>query len=575
MPIQNAEIAGLLEEMAELLDIEGANAFRARAYRRAARTIESLPQSAANLLEAGNDLADLPGIGKDLAGKIGEIVRTGRFAALEVEKRAVPAELAALAALPGLGPKRVKLLHDELGVRGPNDLRKAVAAGRVAALRGFGRGIEDKLKAALAKPVAPTRFKLANVEAEAEALLSYLKPALAGGQAIVAGSFRRRKDTVGDLDVLATSNSAKAVGERFVAYDNVDKVLAHGETRSTVVLRSGLQIDLRVVANECFGAALLYFTGSKAHNIALRAIAVDKGLKLNEYGLFDGQKRVAGATEKDVYRALGLAYVPPELREDRGEIDLARRKALPRLVQLEDIRGDLHAHTNWSDGAAPLQAMAAAAQAKGYEYLAITDHSLRMTVAHGLDAKRLAEQIDAIDRVNGSLEGFALLKGVEVDILEDGSLDLADDILSRLDIVVASIHSHFDLPRDQQTRRLVRAVEHPLVAVIGHPTGRLIGEREPLALDFDAVLAAARKVGCALEINAAPPRLDLDDVHAYAAREAGVKLVISTDAHATVSLDWMRFGVDQARRGWIGAGDVVNTVSLADLRRRLKPSRAT
>ncbi len=518
MPIQNVEIAALLSQEAELLEIQGANPFRVRAYRRAAQTIDALPRSAANILAAGEDLTALPGIGQDLASKIAEIVNTGHIAALDALKREVPGELAAIAALPGMGPKRVSQLHHELGVRTLDDLRRAVEGGRLDGLKGFGARIEETLRTALAKPPAETRYKLSSVEQEVDALISFLKPTVGGGRISAAGSFRRRKDTVGDLDLLATSNDAVAVGARLAAYENVAYVLAQGPTRTTIVLRSGLQVDLRVVANASSGAALIYFTGSKAHNIALRKLAADRGWKLNEYGLFEGERLLAGKSEEEIYQKLGLSFIPPELREDRGEIALARGGALPKLVMLADIRGDLHVYTTWSDGTASIEEMAQAARARGYEYLAITDHSQRLTVAHGLDAARLARQIEEVDRLNAALHGLTLLKGVEVDILEDGALDLPDSILSRLDLVVAAVHSHFELPREAQTRRIIRAMDNPHVSIIARPTGRLIGRRAPYDLEFGQIAAAAAERGCRLEINAAPDRLDLDDVHAYAAR---------------------------------------------------------
>ena len=571
MPIQNAEIASMFDQMADLLEIEGGNPFRARAYRKAARTIETLPQNVAALIAAKKDLSELPGIGKDLAGKIAEIAASGRFKLLQALKRKLPGELGEMAALPGLGPKRVKLLYDRLHIHTLDKLRRAARSGRIRELKGFGEKTEEKILAALEKPVVKQkRFKLSVAEEEAQALIAYLKPAVGKGGIAVAGSYRRRRETVGDLDIVATVPKTHVVGDRLIAYENVAEVLAHGATRTTVVLRSGIQIDLRVVPAHSYGAALLYFTGSKAHNIALRGMANERGWKLNEYGLFDANRRIAGATEAEIYKRLGLDYVPPELREDRGEVELAREHHLPDLVDLGDIRGDLHAHTDWSDGTASIAEMAAAAKARGYEYLAITDHSRRVTVAHGLDPARLSRQIRQVDRVNEKLGGLTLLKGSEVDILADGRLDLPDHILSQLDIVVAAVHYKFDLPRAAQTERIIRAMDNPHVTIIAHPTGRLLGEREPYAIDIERLVSAAKERGCFLEINAEPDRLDLDDVHAKTAKTMGVKLAISTDAHATHTLACMRFGVDQARRGWLEAEDVINTRSLAQLRKLIK-----
>lgn len=570
MPVHNAEIAAMFDQAAELLEIKGENAFRTRAYRRAARTIEGLPKSVVSLLKAGEDLTELPGIGDDLAGKIASIVSTGKFELLEDLKHELPGDLAEIAALPGLGPKRVKLLFDELGIRSLEDLRRALKAGKLRELHGFGEKSEAKLKSALAQPVAEKRFRIDVAEAEAEALVAYLRQGLEAGRVVVAGSYRRRRDTVGDLDILVAAPHGKAVGERLTAYENVASVAAHGPTRTTVILRSGLQVDLRIVPEASYGAALMYFTGSKAHNIALRAIANDHGWKLNEYGLFSGERRIAGATEEEIYKKLKLAYIAPEMREDRGEIALAQKNLLPDLVTLDDIRGDLHVHSNWTDGTVPIAEMAAAAKRLGYAYMALTDHSRHVTVAHGLDPRRLAQQIAAIDKLNESLRGFTVLKGTEVDILADGKLDLPDTVLSRLDVVVASVHYKFDLSRAAQTERIMRAMDNRHVSILGHPTGRLIGVRPPYDVDMERLMLAAQERGCAFEINAEPERLDLNDVQAQAAKALGLRLAISTDAHTVAALGHMRFGVDQARRGWLGAADVLNTRPLSQLRKLLK-----
>ena len=567
MPVQNAEVSAMLDQAAELLEIAGESQFRVRAYRRAARTIEGLPQSVKSILTAGRDLSELPGIGKDLAGKIADIVATGHFALLDALKKKLPGELGEMAALPGLGPKRLKLLHDRLKVNTFDDLRRVIRMGRLHKVKGFGPTTEQKLAAALEKPVTEKRFKLSIAEAEADALVSFLR---GSGRVTVAGSYRRRRDTVGDLDLVVAADDAAAVGDKLVGYENVVEVLAHGGTRTTVVLRSGIQVDVRAVPEQSYGAALLYFTGSKAHNIALRAIAVRRGWKLNEYGLFSGKRRVAGLTEEEIYRKLGLSYIPPEMREDRGEVTLAEAGDLPVLVTQADICGDLHVHSDWTDGTASIEAMAKAAQAKGYQYLALTDHSRRVAMAHGLDPARVGKQARAIDRINRQIRSFTILKGIEVDILKDGSLDLPNSCLAKLDIVLAAVHSYFDLPRDTQTDRVIKAMSNPHVSIIAHPTGRLIGQRDPYDIDMERVIAAARTTGCHLEINSQPERLDLNDLHIKAAKQAGVKLAISTDAHSTNSFDYIRFGIDQARRGWLTADDVINTKALADLRKILR-----
>jgi DNA polymerase (family 10) len=567
MPVQNAEIAGMFEQTADLLEIKGDNPFRVRAYRRAARTVEGLPQSVRGMLAAEADLSQLPGIGKDLAGKIAAICETGHFDLLEQLKKKLPGELGEMAALPGLGPKRIKLLYSRLHVRTLDDLRKMVKAGRLHNRKGFGPAIEKKLAAALQEPVSTKRYKISVAEQEAEALVAYLRD---GGKVTVAGSYRRRRETVGDLDIMVTSKHAAAACDKLTQYDSVAEVLAHGPTRTTVVLRSGIQVDLRAVDEKCYGAALMYFTGSKAHNIALRGIANDRKWKLNEYGLFSGKRRIAGETEEEVYKKLGLAYIPPELREDRGEIALAKANKIPKLVSVKDIRGDLHCHSDWTDGTAPIIDMAAAARACGYEYMALTDHSRRQTMSHGLDPARVTRQLREIDKLNAKFKGFTILKGIEVDILKDGALDLPDSTLDKLDIVVASVHSFFDLPREAQTERVIRAMQNRHVHIIGHPTGRLIAEREPFEIDMERVIAAARELECYLEINSQPERLDLNDLHAHAAKSKGVKLSVSTDSHATSSFQYIRYGIDQARRAWLTADDVINTRSLVALRKLLK-----
>jgi DNA polymerase (family X) len=560
LAVHNADIASMFNRMADLLEIEEANPFRVRAYRRAAATIEDLPSSCAAMIGAGQDLSELPGIGEDLAGKIEEIIRTGRLGALQLVEAQTPATLAALTTLPGLGPKRVHVLHERLGVATLEDLLAAARAGKIAPLPRFGAALESRLldEASRRTEVQP-RFKLSTAEDFAAGLLDHLRRAPGIGQLVVAGSFRRRKDTVGDLDILATCRDSEIVVDHFVRYEEVAKVLAKGLARSTVLLKAGLQVDLRVIAEESYGAALVYFTGSKAHNIAIRRLGQGKGLKVSEYGVFRSTRRIAGRTEAEVYEALGMAYVEPELREDRGEVEAAMRGKLPRLVTLADIRGDLHVHTRASDGKGSLKEMAEAARELGREYIAITDHSVHATVAHGLDARRLSAELDEIDRLNDEIEGVRLLKSCEVDILPDGRLDLSDALLRRLDLTVCAVHSRFDLPRRAQTERIVHAMDNRWCNIIAHPSGRLIGDRPGYEVDLDEVLLAAKEKGCFLEVNAHPSRLDLDDVRCRAAKSLGVKVALGTDAHSTVGLSAMRFGVDQARRGWLEPSDVLNT----------------
>jgi DNA polymerase (family 10) len=563
MPIHNAEIARNLEEIADLLAVQGANRFRIRAYRTAAQSINTLPHDVASMVTEGADLTDLPGIGKDIAGKIQELVETGSLAQLEELRQDTSPDLANLLTVSGLGAKRVRTLHETLGISSLKELQQAAREGRVREVPGFGAKTERSLLEAIERQQnqngGEQRYKLSEADQLVSPLLDFLR---AGGhiEALdVAGSYRRRQETIGDLDVLVISDAGGEVLSRFVQYENVGKVVSQGDTRATVVLRSGLQVDLRVVAPESYGAALLYFTGSKAHNIALRNRALARDLKISEYGVFRGDEYIAGATEAEVYATLDLPYVVPELRENRGEIDAATQGDLPDLVCLEDMRGNLHTHSTASDGKANLEQLAQSAQERGLEYLAITDHSQRLTVANGLTPERLERQIEEIDGLNEKLDGVTLLKGIEVDILEDGTLDLPDELLEQLDIVVCSIHSKLNLSGEQQTERVLRAIEHPACNIIAHPTGRLINRRPPYMLDMERVLNAMAEVGCHIELNAQPDRLDVNDIHARMARERGVKVAISTDAHRVAELDYLRFGVDQARRGWLEAADVLNT----------------
>jgi len=573
MPVQNVEIAGLFTRLADLLEIEDANPFRVRAYRNAARVIAGDSRSMTELLAEGRDLTELPGIGKDLAAKVATIVQTGRLPQLEEVERRTPRALSDLMQLPGLGPKRVKLLYRELKIRSHEDLLRAVRSGKLEKLPGFGPKIVEKIAAGLMRATpGPKRLKLADAEQMAAPLVAYLKRTPGIKTVEVAGSFRRRQETVGDLDILAICADSRKVMQRFVKYDSVAEVLSQGETRSSVRLRSGLQVDLRVVPEVSYGAALYYFTGSKAHNIATRtlAMAMAKKLKINEYGVYRGEKRVAGRTEQELFHALKMAYIPPELREDRGEIEAARKGRLPELITLKDIRGDLHSHTHETDGRDSLEQMATAAKARGYEYLAVTDHSRHVTVARGMDKRRLQAQIAAIDKLNGKLKGFRLLKSVEVDILEDGSLDMPDDVLKELDLVVAAVHYKLDLPDAKQTRRLLKAMDNRYFSILAHPSGRLINARPPMDYDFERVVRGAKEHGCYLEVDSQPDRLDLDDVHCKLAKEMGVKIAVSSDAHSADGLGMMRFGVDQARRGWLEAGDVLNTLPLAKLLQTLR-----
>ncbi|MFO1188207.1 MAG: DNA polymerase/3'-5' exonuclease PolX [Alphaproteobacteria bacterium] len=571
MPVHNSEIAEILNRYATLLEIAEANPFRIRAYRRAARTIQELPHSAARMLAEGEDLAELPGIGRDLAEKITEIVKTGQLAALDDLERTMPADLAELATISGLGPKRVRRLHEELGIEHVADLAKAARAGQIRRLAGFGPKIEAKILAAVGRR-REIRMRVGTHVAEqvAEPLVAHLKQVKGVGRIVVAGSYRRHRETVGDLDILVTGTAGAKVMDALAGYDEVREVVARGGTRSTVVLRSGLQVDLRVVPEVSYGAALHYFTGSKEHNIAIRKRAQERGLKLNEYGVFKGGKRIGGRTEEDVFSLVGLPYIEPELRENRGEIEAAAAHRLPRLVSLAEIHGDLHVHTKATDGRNSIEEMALAAKERGYDYLAISDHTRHVAIAHGLDTGHLERQIAEIERLNDTLKGIRILKSAEVDILEDGRLDLPDSILKKLDFTTCAIHYKFDLSAAKQTERILRAMDDPCFSIFGHPSGRLLGQREAYDIDMERVMAGALERGCHLEVNAQPERLDLTDIYCKMAKERGLKVAISTDAHSTASLDYMRYGIAQARRGWLEPNDVLNTRQWADLKKLLR-----
>ncbi|MGB7541085.1 MAG: DNA polymerase/3'-5' exonuclease PolX [Burkholderiales bacterium] len=573
MPVHNGDIAGAFEEIADLLEIGDANPFRVRAYRNAARVIGELQFDVAAVIRRGEALPKLPGIGEDLSGKIREIATTGRCSLLERLRKSVPSAVTDLLKIPGLGPKRVKALYHDLDVQTLEQLLRAARDGRIRALPGFGEKTElNILQAVEARLLKPRRYKLATAAQYAEALAAYLRQARGARQVVIAGSLRRMRETVGDIDILATAAAANDLIERFARYAEVKEVLSQGSTRSSVMLKSGMQVDLRVVPQESYGAALHYFTGSKAHNIAVRRLAQERGLKLNEYGVFKGEKRVAGGTEESVFAGVGLPWIPPELREDRGEIEAARAGRLPRLIELADLKGDLHAHTKWSDGYHSVREMAEAAKAHGLAYLAITDHSRRLTAAHGLDPERLRRQLDEIERTE--VPGITLLKGIEVDILEDGALDLPDSILKQLDVVIAAVHSRFSLSRERQTERILRALDHPLVMMLAHPLGRLIETREPYDVDMLKIIRKAAARGRFLELNAHPERLDLLDTHCRMAKDEGVLVSINSDAHSAQQFDNLKYGIGQARRGWLEKRDVLNTRTLAELRTLIGKSRA-
>lgn len=573
----NAEIAGVISEIGALLEIKGENSFKIRAYQRVAEAIEGLGQDLSDLRAAG-ELRSVPGVGAGIAGKIEELLDTGQCAEHQDLLREFPASIFEMLRIPGVGPKTVKMLIEREGIATVEQLEHAAQAGVLHGLPGMGEKTEQEIIRGIARlREYSKRAGLGVAWAAAEGIMEQLRADAPVDQMAAAGSLRRMRETIGDIDILITSDDPEAVMERFVGLDLVAEVVAHGPTKSSILTDAGIQADLRVVPPESFGAALQYFTGSKQHNVKLRDLAVRGKIKLNEYGVFrvkDGEDvRIGGRLEEEMYAALGLSMMPPELREDQGEIEAAREGRLPKLVELADIRGDLQMHSTWSDGRDDIAGMARAAKALGYRYIAITDHSPSQTLGNGLSVERLRQRRAEIEAARTAVPGVAILDATEVDIKRDGSLDYADEVLAELDFVVASVHSGWKMERAAMTERIIKAMEHPWVDCIGHPTGRLIGQREPYEVDMDAVLSAAARLGVAMEINSYPDRLDLKDAHARRAKELGVKLLINTDAHAADRLELIRFGVATARRGWIEAGDVLNTLPLSQLRRALR--RAT
>ncbi|HTR96764.1 MAG TPA: DNA polymerase/3'-5' exonuclease PolX [Candidatus Acidoferrales bacterium] len=572
----NAEIARVLERMAVMLELDGANPFRVRAYREGARVVAAQPTAMDTMAEEPGALEALRGIGKDLAQRIRDLVAVGRTEPYEELRRKYPDAVVDFTELQGLGPKRVKTLFETLGIRDRTQLEAAAKAGKLRDLPGFGEKVEQNVLKSLANASRwAGRMLLARAWPLAYALAERVAAVPGVKHAEPAGSFRRRRETVGDLDLLACGGDPERVMAAFAEHASVAEVLGRGETKCSVRLREGLQVDLRVVPEASFGAALLYFTGSKEHNIELRKRAIERGWSLNEYGLTHGERVVASRTEEDIYRALKLAWIPPELRESHGELELAEDGRLPKLIEVEDLRGDLHMHTTRSDGRDTIDAMIEAAKARGYAYVAITEHSKALAMANGFDAARVRQSVKEIEAARKRHPRIEVFHGLEVDILADGALDLDDETLALLDWVIVSIHSRFEQSPAEATTRVLRALENPHVHAMGHPSGRLIGSREPVPFDMERVAKTAASRGVALEINASPDRLDLSDVNARLARELGCRFVIDTDAHSIAGLDQMRFGVFQARRAGIEATDVLNTLPLREFRARLarRPAR--
>ncbi|MBZ0157611.1 MAG: DNA polymerase/3'-5' exonuclease PolX [Alphaproteobacteria bacterium] len=572
--MKNQEIARIFNDIADRLELKEENPFRIRAYRKAALNIEGLSKNVEEIPEA--ELRKIPGIGQDLAGKIVEYCRTGKIQAYEELKSELPEGLLRLLAIPSLGPKTAKQLYDTLQVKSIDELEKLALEHKLSKLPGIKEKTEENiLKGIQTLKRGTERQPIGKVLPLAHAMRDQLRAKAPVGRIDIAGSIRRWKDTVKDIDILVTSDNPDKAMDVFVYLPQVREILVQGPTKSSVITHEGIQVDVRVVEEESYGAALTYFTGSKTHNIRLREMAVKKGLKINEYGIFreKDNKRIGGEEEGDVYRILGLPYIPPELREDQGEVEAALEGRLPDLITIGDIQGDLHVHSKWSDGSHTFEEVVEAARERGYSYIALTDHSRGLAVARGLTIERLMEQKKEIAALNRKLRGFRVLQGTEVDIRSDGSLDFPDEVLKELDIVVASIHSGFKQSAQQLTSRIVSAMRNPYVSIIAHPTGRLIGDRDAYELDMEEILRVAAETGTALEINASPFRLDLSDAHARKAKERGIPLVISTDTHVVDQFTYMGYGVSIARRGWVGKGDVLNTLEGDALLRRLKPGK--
>jgi DNA polymerase (family 10) len=573
--MDNREVAAIFYEVADILDLQGV-AFKPNAYRRAARSLEELEEDLTKMASEDR-LTEIPGVGDSVAKKIQEVLKTGELSYLKKLRTQIPAGLLQIVSVPDIGPRTAMLLYKELGIENLDQLKDAAKAHKLRGLKGFGEKSEEKvLQGIQTLESKGKRMLLGEAYPVASAIIDHIVSAASVDLVSVGGSLRRGKETIGDIDILVAHDSPKRVMDAFVAYPKVSEVLMKGPTKSSVVLKGGLQVDIRVVEPSSWGAALVYFTGSKDHNVVIRTLGVQKGLKLNEYGVFerDSGKKVAGATEEDVYRSLGLRWMPPEMRENTGEVEASARDELPVLVDQQDIRGDLHVHTEWSDGVGSIESVLDSASALGYEYVAITDHSQSLKITNGLTPDRLRSQVD---KVHGAEEAggrrIRALAGSEVDIKPDGSLDFPSSVLKDLDIVIGSVHSRFKMSKEEMTKRLIAAIESGWVDIVGHPTGRIIGERDPYEFDMEKVFSAARSSGVSMEVNSFPDRLDLKDAHCRLAKESEVKVAIGTDAHRTDQLDFIRFGVTTARRGWLEKTDVLNTMSAKDLVAHLRRRR--
>lgn len=563
--MKNKDLADLFEKMADILEFKGENPFKISAYRKASRIIGDLTQDIEEIAEQG-ELKNIPGIGEGMAQKIVEYLKTGEISKFEEMRKGVSDELIAIMDIPGMGPKTLSMLHREKGIGNLSQLEKALEGGSLMGLYGIGeKKIENIKRGIQLLKQSKGRMNLGMAFPVAKRIVETLRQKTGSKKIEWAGSLRRMKENIGDIDILATGPNKEKIFRTFTHLPEVKEVLASGETKASVIVEGGTQIDLRVVEEDSYGAALQYFTGSKGHNIHLRGIAKARGIKINEYGVFKGKKKIGGKEEKDVYRSLKMDWIDPELREDRGEIEAAQKGRLPKLVQESEIKGDLHVHSKWSDGAFSIEEIAKAAQKRGYQYVAICDHSKSLKIAHGLDESRLTKQMEEINHLNEKLKGFQILKGTEVDILTDGKLDLSEKILEKLNIVVGAVHSGFKQDKGKMTKRIIRALENPYIHILAHPTGRLLGARDPYEVEIEEVMEEAKKYGKSLEINAYFERLDLNDIHCRKAKEMGIRVGIGTDSHHLDQMWMMSLGVAVARRGWLETKDVLNTLSLKEI----------
>ncbi|MFB3123136.1 MAG: DNA polymerase/3'-5' exonuclease PolX [Candidatus Binatia bacterium] len=570
--MRNVEFALIFREISLYLEMQGVQ-FKPRAYEKVAYTLEAMEESLAEIYKRGGikALREVPGVGEAIAEKIEEIIQTGKLTYYEELRRKTPVDIRALTAIEGVGPKMVKVLYEKLEVKDVSDLERVAQIGKIRGLPHFGEKMEQKILRGIEfLKQGSGRVTLGAALPLILEIHGRLRELSDVDEVEVAGSIRRRKETVGDADILAISSRPEKVMDFFVSMPEVAHVLGKGKTKAMIKLKNGLDVDLRVVPEESFGAALNYFTGSKDHNVALRRIAQEKGLKLNEYGLFRGSQRIAGKTEEEIYKVLGLSFIPPEIREDQGEIEAAKKGEIPDLVGYQDLRGDLQIQTTWTDGANSIEEMAEEARRLGLEYIAITDHTKGLAMTGGSDEKKLLRQMATIEKINRSLKGITVLKGAEVNINKDGSLDIKDEVLAELDVVGIAVHSHFNLPRREMTERIKRAMRNPHADILFHPTGRVIQKREPYDVDMDDIIRTAKETGTVLEVDAYPNRLDLKDEHVRKAIEAGVKLVIDSDAHSVNHMRFLEFGVAQARRGWARKNDILNTLPEKDFIRSLK-----